>query len=609
MKSPQKAAGWTMMSNIRFVLSLVMQYKKSALVYTLINTISKTFSTLAIVLTPKLIVDQLLADTINLWNIVIILLLTGGLSFAFQNIAFWAETRFSSDIIWFKTIIKAGNKFMTMDFPKTEDPEILSLSMRTEEVLKNAGEGVYGVLTLLFELSSFIMPTMTMVYILCMLSPVLVLIFVFVILVNFFIIKNGSRKKLINTEKVTLEKRIVQYIHNFMYQQKFGKDLRLFHMSRYLHQKYDENNEKVDESEIKNSWIELRCSLITCITTAVQEICLYFYLISSVVIYSMPISNFIFYFGASRSFCQSFQNIVKNISKLRSLSLGITIIRNFLDMESCPTEGCGPVSIDTEHMEISFCNVSFRYPGHDHYTIQNLSFSLKRGESLALVGRNGAGKTTLVKLMMRLYDPTEGTIKINGIDIRSIPIEEYYRLFSPVFQNIELYAMSLAENISMRPLEETDKERVHIAIKKANLTSMLDKLPNGIETQVLKVMQTDGVEFSGGEEQRIAIARAAYKDAPCLILDEPTAALDPLAELALYKDFNELTADKLTVFISHRLASATFCNKVILLEHGKLLEYGTHEQLLSQKGKYYAMFESQAQYYRSGGEKKYEPSR
>lgn len=597
----KNAADRSLLSNIGFVLSLMVQYKKSSIIYTAVNMLCKTLSAYLIILSPKLIADELLSETINMVHIVEILAVTGGLSFLLQNVAFWAGHRFAADVIWFKTIIKAGNKFMSMDYPKTENPEILSLCTRTEEVLKNAGEGIYGMLNLLFELCSLTMSFLLSFYLISTLNLGLSILFIGAILINFLLVEHGSRDKYRNTEKTTLERRMLHYIHDFMFQHTSGKDLRLFHMGRYLQQKYDQNISQVIDTEKQNSHIEFRCNLVTCVSTAVQEIGLFFYLIREVLFFNMSIGNFIFYFGAAKSFCGSFQEVVRDVAKLRTLSLGITTIRNFLDMESETADGIEDIPVDGGKIEIVFDNVSYRYPGQAHDTISDLSFSIKSGERLALVGMNGAGKTTLVKLMMRMYDPTKGTIMVNGTDVKKISVEKYYKLFSPVFQNTELYAMSLAENISMRPLQSTDMVWVESALEKAHLTSVVDRLPNGVRTSVLKVIDADGVEFSGGEEQRIAIARAAYKDAPCLILDEPTAALDPLAELALYQDFNELAADKLTVFISHRLASVSFCDRILLLDKGKMLEYGTHEQLIKQKGEYYSMFEAQAKFYRQEG--------
>jgi len=219
------------------------------------------------------------------------------------------------------------------------------------------------------------------------------------------------------------------------------------------------------------------------------------------------------------------------------------------------------------------------------------------------VGLNGAGKSTFIKLLLRLYEPTQGEIYLNGVDVRTYNKHDYYRVFAPVFQQVQLFAFPLSENVSMQAPEETDEGQAAECLKAAGLTDKLKELPDGIHTQVLKIIYDDGVDFSGGEKQKLALARALYKNAPVVILDEPTAALDALAESRLYEEFDRLIGGKTAVYISHRLSSTQFCNHVAMFAGGRLAEYGTHESLLRQGGEYAKMFRIQAQYYvEEGGE-------
>ena len=217
-----------------------------------------------------------------------------------------------------------------------------------------------------------------------------------------------------------------------------------------------------------------------------------------------------------------------------------------------------------------------------------------------MVGLNGAGKTTFIKLLLRLYDVTEGEILLNGIDIRRFKREEYYRLFAPVFQNVELFAFPMAENVSMKRPEDTDKARAEDCLIKAGMQEKLESLAKGVDTEVLKVLHDDGIDLSGGEKQKLALAKALYKNAPVMVLDEPTAALDALAEYELYKNFDEIIGNKSAVYISHRLSSTRFCDSIAMFKAGELVEYGTHEELLKQNGAYAEMYEIQAQYYKEG---------
>ena len=250
---------------------------------------------------------------------------------------------------------------------------------------------------------------------------------------------------------------------------------------------------------------------------------------------------------------------------------------------------------DNEY-EIELRNVSFKYPGSDTWSLRNVSLSLRVGERLAIVGMNGSGKTTLIKLLCRLYDPTEGCILLNGIDIRKYDYQEYISLFSVVFQDFKLFAFSLGQNVAASA--QYEKERVLACLEKAGFGERLKTLPDQDETYLYKGFDEQGVEISGGEAQKIALARALYKDAPFIVLDEPTAALDPIAEYDIYKRFNELVEDKTAIYISHRLSSCRFCDDIAVFHEGEMIQRGNHETLLKEKEKkYYEMWTAQAQYY------------
>ena len=263
-------------------------------------------------------------------------------------------------------------------------------------------------------------------------------------------------------------------------------------------------------------------------------------------------------------------------------------------------DGTLPVEkrLDNEY-ELEFRNVSFHYPNNDNMVLQNVSFKLKTGQKLALVGRNGAGKTTFIKLLCRLYDPTEGEILLNGIDIRKYDYNEYIRLFSIVFQDYKIFSFSVAENVAAGP--EFDRERVIESLQKAGIYERVKSMKSGIDSRLLKDQQDgdeEGIEISGGEKQKIALARALYRDAPMVILDEPTSALDPIAEQDIYTRFNDMVAEKTAVFISHRMSSCRFCDEIAVFDEGRIVQHGTHDVLVAEKeGIYHRMWEAQAQYY------------
>lgn len=251
---------------------------------------------------------------------------------------------------------------------------------------------------------------------------------------------------------------------------------------------------------------------------------------------------------------------------------------------------------DDNEYEIAFRNVSFRYPGNGEYALKNVNLTLRIGSRMAVVGLNGSGKTTFIKLLCRLYDPTEGEITLNGVDIRKYDYEEYLGLFSVVFQDFRLFAVSLGQNVAADV--EYDADRVEQCLAEVGLRERYQAMEKGMETALYKDFDDNGVDISGGEAQKIALARALYKDAPFIVLDEPTAALDPIAEFEIYSHFNTIVRDKTAVYISHRLSSCRFCHNIVVFHEGRIVQQGSHDELLhNERGKYAELWQAQAQYY------------
>ena len=270
----------------------------------------------------------------------------------------------------------------------------------------------------------------------------------------------------------------------------------------------------------------------------------------------------------------------------------------FINDRDMDYDGTLPVEKRTDNeYRLEFQNVSFRYPGAEDYVLKNINIKFRIGEKLALVGLNGAGKTTLIKLLLRLYEPTEGQILLNGIDIRLYDYREYMTIFGVVFQDYQLFDFPLDENIACS--EEPDEKRIAEVLEKVGLTERVSKMKNGVHTVLSHETAEEGENLSGGEAQKVAIARALYKDAPFVILDEPTAALDPLAEAEIYENFRELVGDKTSIYISHRMSSCRFCDRIIVLSDGGIAEEGTHEELMQENGLYADLFNTQAQYYQT----------
>jgi len=302
------------------------------------------------------------------------------------------------------------------------------------------------------------------------------------------------------------------------------------------------------------------------------------------------------YVGASTALFAGVSDLIKHLGRVNTNSQYLDLTFSLLDIPNNMYQGDLPVEKNKNgKCDIEFRNVSFKYPGSETYALSHVNMKFPINERLAVVGMNGSGKTTFIKLLCRLYDPTEGQILLNGVDIKQYKYDEYMNLFSVVFQDFQLFAQPLGQNVAS--CEKYDNSRVVDCLNKAGFGERLSSLQNGLDTYLYKTMDSNGVDISGGEAQKIAIARALYKDSPFIILDEPTAALDPIAEAEIYSKFNEIVGNKTAVYISHRLSSCRFCNAIAVFDAGQIVQYGTHEELVSCEGKYQELWNAQAQYY------------
>lgn len=312
---------------------------------------------------------------------------------------------------------------------------------------------------------------------------------------------------------------------------------------------------------------------------------------------AFPIGSVVKFAGAFTNVCRSLQGMGAQYKDLALTARREAVTLEMFDINDEMYKGKLPVEkrLDNQY-EIEFRNVSFRYPGSQQYALKDFSLKIRVGERMAIVGMNGSGKTTMIKLLCRLYDPQEGEILLNGVDIRKFDREEYVKLFSVVFQDFGLFSMPLGQNVASSM--DVDRELALDCLRKAGLGERLEKLPKGLDTYLYQDIADDGVEISGGEAAKIALARALYKDAPFVLLDEPTASLDPLSEYEIYSGFDAMTGNKTAVYISHRLSSCRFCDRIAVFHEGRLVQRGSHEELLKdEQGKYYELWHAQAQYY------------
>lgn len=379
----------------------------------------------------------------------------------------------------------------------------------------------------------------------------------------------------------------------------FAKDIRIYGMADWLKDMYKKLSAEKRAWENKGIFRSFISGLADLVVILIRDGAAYALLIAMALDGEITVDKFVLYFAAISSFASFIGNIVGNWNAMHTVSLQICDLREYLDITE--EDGTGEAKVDDmlrKSPEITFVHVSFRYEGAEADTLHDISFTIRSGEKIALVGLNGAGKTTLVKLLCGLYKPTEGEIYVGGMPINKFFRKDYYRLFAPVFQDVNTAFFSLAETVSAKSEAETDYARAEECMRRAGLGEKLDALPNGICTKLDKQVNADGIELSGGEMQKLMLARALYKDAPILVLDEPTAALDPIAESNIYTEYQRMSEGKSSLFISHRLASTRFCDRIFYLENGKIAEEGTHAQLVRAGGKYSNLFEMQSCWYR-----------
>ena len=401
------------------------------------------------------------------------------------------------------------------------------------------------------------------------------------------------------TEEVYYAKKL--YIREKAESLELAKDIRIFGLQNWLNELLDHVHDAYLDFRLKAERKRLLADMTEAVLTMVRNGVAYVYLINMALKEGLGVPEFLLYFTAVTTFTTWVMGILQQAAKLHEQSLDISQVREFLEYpEPFRFEG-GEVIPAADSFELKLENASFRYPGAEEDTIRNLNLTVRPGEKLAIVGLNGAGKTTLVKLLCGLFDPTEGRVLLNGKDIREFDRREYYGLFSAVFQEFSILDVTVAENIAQTN-QDIDYDRVRDCIEKAGLTKTIAKLPDGLDTHIGREVYLDGVLFSGGQTQRLMLARALYKDGPILMLDEPTAALDPIAENDIYMKYNDMTAGKTSIFISHRLASTRFCDRIIFVADGCVAEEGTHESLLALDGAYAKLFEVQSRYYREGKE-------
>lgn len=496
-----------------------------------------------------------------------------------------------------------ARKAAETSYPNTLDPAFHRIQELAYRVMggTNVQTPPVAMVTLTGDLCTAVLGFGLYLLLLRGLPPVLLVLVVGTTAIGFFAGKYAGRWEFRTREEAAKYRYEMLFVTNTAMSNEMPKDIRLFHMQPWLMEIYDKALELYQGYCGRRERRFLGAKAADVLLTLVRNSIAYAYLIHAALTRGQSASLFLLQFSAVTGFTAWITTILDSLIALHRESQKLCRIREFLEWpEPFQMEKGKAVPRSSKGYALRLENVSFRYPEAERDTIHGMDLTVRPGEKLAVVGLNGAGKTTLVKLLSGLLDPTEGRVLLNGEDIRQFDRRDYYRLFTAVFQEHSLFSASLAANIAQSEAD-IDMERVRECVRTAGLEEMISGLPEGLGTNLGKALHDDGIELSGGQEQRLLLARALYKDAPILLLDEPTAALDPIAENDMYLRYDAITRGRTAVYISHRLASTRFCDRVLFLKDGQIAEAGTHEELLALGGEYAALFQVQSRYYREGG--------
>ncbi|MCL2774067.1 MAG: ABC transporter ATP-binding protein/permease [Oscillospiraceae bacterium] len=596
VKKKKEKQKYNIFQNISYALGNIWRWDKAYYLAFIPQIPISVFLPLAAVYFPKLLINliqQKANDTTMLMTIsgYCLILMGAGI------IQLFCDARILSTNSAFASHYQAmiDTKHKTMDYENTENPKF-------SDMIGYAYDGGWSAEIIPRELNGLfinLLGIFTYGSIIGTLNPLILLLLIVSSIINYLTLTYVNRYTDKNRHKWAHLDRKNEYLYNMSYQYERAKDIKLYNMRVWLLEltKLYQDLRMKWRKKIYNK--NLMSGIVDGGLQFIRDGVSYAVLISMLLNNKIDVGSFVFYFGAIAGFSGWLSSIIGKFNSVASQNIGINRLRAYFDLEDKFNHGKGIAlsAKDEIPYEIEFRNLIYTYPGAEKPAVDNINFKIKKGERLAVVGVNGAGKTTLVNLMCGLYYPTSGSVLLNGKDAKEYNIDDYYTQFAAVFQEIRLNAIPISHFVAGNG-ENVDKTKVQNALKLAGLDKLVEELPHGMETNLIKGVYDDGIDLSGGEKQKLMLARALYKDAPVIVLDEPTAALDPIAENELYMKYADLTKGKTSIYISHRLSSTRFCDRIIYIQNGKIAEYGSHNELMAKNGLYANMFNIQSHYYK-----------
>lgn len=591
-------------SNCRYILGKFVKYRKSLILFIITGSIAAASMTYLWSFIGKLVIDmieqQASSPDKDIKPLLYLTLITSAAELLFMWLNTVSSMKMSVGFTYVRLMIIKERiaKTLGMEYEALETPEMLDRLQKAKRATAGDWQGVQGMMTYMQVMGVQIISVTIAVAIMTTFNPWIIFIIVVLSFAQFLFfdyIRKKDKKEM--WDAMMPHWRKLEYMENVTTDFSYAKDIRLFGMQKYLAKKQIDVYDEELRHWIKSRQYWIYNTIFAHGISLLRQLIIIGWLVYSVVFNGLSIGNFTLYTASAAAFSNAINEILQALSALRERSAHTDDYRSFMDIPSADDKAQTIPIPPADKYTFEFKNVSFKYIGQEKYALKNVNLTLHAGEKLAVVGLNGAGKSTFIKLLLRLYDVTEGCILMNGTDIRKFDRKEYYELFAPAFQDVMVFAFPVAENVSMKEPFNTDKAEAEKMLRLAGLGDKLDKLEKGVDTELLKVLYDDGVDLSGGEKQKLALARALYKKSKIIVLDEPTAALDALAEFRLYQSFNELVGDRTAVYISHRLSSTRFCDRVAMFKDGEMVEIGTHDSLMEADGAYADMFRVQAQYY------------
>lgn len=602
MRKKKDKPRYNMWQNSGFMIGMAWKYEKQVLSFGILQVLAVVGSSLVSLLVTPAILNAV-QTKVSMAELLLTIVVFTALLILFNGLKAYVDQNVLFGRIGVRSALLGllHEKVSTTSYINMEDKEFQLLSDKASDAVSGNHTASEQIWTTLSELAQSVLGFTLFMLMLTRLDVWIMLLIMITSVIGYAINSKLSNYEYEHRKEIAAESKRIWGYQGAAVDVKLAKDIRIFGLKPWLTEVMAKAVKIFNAFQIKAAKLYFVGNIVDLLFAFLRNGVAYAYLIGMVLDQQLSAAEFLLYFTAVDGFSNWVTGILNNMTKLKRQSIDICTIRECLKWPE-PfqfEEGKSLVPLAQKNYEICLEDVSFRYPGAAEDTISHLNLTLHPGEKLAVVGLNGAGKTTLIKLMCGFFDPTEGRVLLDGVDIRVYNRRDYYKMFCAVFQEYGLLAGSVAMNVAQEN-KHIDMEKVKKCIAQAGLTEKIESLPDQYESLMERTVYEDAVTLSGGETQRLMLARALYKNAPIVILDEPTAALDPLAEEDIYMKYNQMTSGRSSVYISHRLASTRFCDRIILLQDGGILEEGTHAQLMALGGQYAQLFEVQSRYYRKG---------